>query len=110
MSNEGSDGRGHDDGGHDIHDNFYHLHSDEGNVDGRSQNGDTRGNHGSICHLCIYVRSDESHGHNDDDHDLGMDDDDEENDYDDDLAGVSIDHGHCRRHVSLWLLCRNCVD
>ena len=100
TSDEGSDdNRSHDDDDHDIHGKFYHLHGDEGNVGGRSRNGDNHGSHGSICHLCIYVRSDESHGHNDDDHDLGVSDDNEESDRDDDLAGVSIDHGHCRQRV-----------
>ena len=100
TSDEGNDDdRGHGDDDHDIHGNFYHLHGDEGNVGSRNQTDDNHGSHDSICHLCICVKSDESHGHNDDDHDSGMGDGDEERDRDDDLAGVNIDHGHCRQHV-----------
>ena len=96
--NDDDDDRSHNDEDHDIHDNFYHLHGDEGNVDSR-WSGDNHGSHDSICHLCICVRNDESHGHNDDDHDLGTGDDDGENDHDDDFAGVNIVHGHCRQRA-----------
>ena len=101
LMNDGGndDDRSHNDDDHDIHGNFYPLHSDEGNVGSRSQNDGDFESRGSICHVGSCVKSDESHGHNDDDHDLGMNDDGEGDYRDENLTRVSINHGHCRQRV-----------
>ena len=93
---ENDDSRGHDDDDHDSHAGFFCLRVDEGNDDIQDQDDESHESHGCICHFGSCSRSDESHGHNDDDHDLAMSDDDGWNNRDEGVERVEIYHGNCK--------------
>ena len=95
------DGRGRNVDDHDNRGDFYLLHGDEGNVDDDSQDDDSLGSHGGICHLWICSGNDENHGHIFDDHDLRKScDDGEKSNLDGEVKTAGTHHENCKDHAS----------